>query len=377
MILAAICINRYQKLQRSIPKLGKEIDNVTSINFQKRKLLSVPLHVKRNVSRDSFTIGNILGSGNFGNVFKGEIKGLYEQNDKFIVAIKSINDSTNETEVNWFLDEIKIMSNIDPHLNLVNMIGSCTSEYETSQNIWLLIEFCNHGDMKNYLIEHFESILSPNHEDTRDSRILIQWSYDIAQGMKFLSKSQIMHGDLAARNVLISENPVKSCRLIAKVADFGLSKDFKELYKVKYTKESRVMIPWKWMAIEYLRDDYFTLTSDVWSFAVVIWEILSFGKMPYGPQGYEEVMQLFDKGYRLQCPNEAKQITTWSVEQFYMNISEKCFIKDPNERSTFTEVVKIIEHELFEEEIQEYKVFQEKHETIHRSNYISNKSSQT
>ena len=186
-----------------------------------------------------------------------------------------------------------------------------------------------------------------------------------------------MHGDLAARNVLIADNPIKSGRLIAKVADFGLSKDFAQLYKLKYNKENRVEIPWKWMAIEYLRDDYFTLTSDVWSFGVVVWEILSFGKMPYGPQGFDELMQLFDNGFQLPCPIDAKRITTWPVDQFYKRVSEKCFIQDPNERSTFTEIVKIIEKELFETEMGEHKLFQEKYEAIHRSNYVSRKISAT
>ena len=138
-----------------------------------------------------------------------------------------------------------------------------------------------------------------------------------------------------------------------------------------------MMIPWKWMAIEYLRHDYFTLTSDVWSFGVVVWEILSFGKKPYGALGFNELMKQLDEGYRLQCPSEAKQIITWSVDQFYKKISEKCFIEDPNERSTFTEIVKIIEGELFENEIEEHRLFHEKHELIHKSNYISHKISQT
>ena len=269
------------------------------------------------------------------------------------------------------------MSSIDPHLNLVNMVGSCISDYEINQNLWLLIELCDHGDMRKFLIEKSDFIVKGSKDDTLNSRILIQWSYDIAQGMKFLYKSQIMHGDLAARNVLITDNPIKSCRLIAKVADFGLSKDFAQLYKLKYNKENRVQIPWKWMAIEYLRDDYFTLTSDVWSFGVVVWEILSFGKMPYGPQGFDELMQLFDNGFRLPCPTDAKRITTWPVDQFYKRVSEKCFIQDPNERSTFTEIVKIIEKELFETEMKEHKLFQEKYEAIHRSNYLSRKISTT
>ena len=68
-----------------------------------------------------------------------------------LVAIKSMNDPSNESHVIDFLAEIKIMSNITPQINLVNMIGSCTSEYAEHGELWLLLEFCQHGDLKNYL----------------------------------------------------------------------------------------------------------------------------------------------------------------------------------------------------------------------------------
>ena len=375
LIIIVFCL--YKRHRKSNQKLEMNVNNATGFKANPRRNLSVTCHSKRDVAKENFSVGDILGSGNFGNVFKGEINGLYQPNDKFDIAIKTINDSTNEEMVEPFMEEIKIMSYIDPHLNLVNMIGSCTSEYENTGNLWLLVEFCNHGDLRKYLMEKSAYILSGEENAEINDRLLILWAYDIAQGMKFLSKSQIMHGDLAARNVMISDNQIKSCRVIAKVADFGLSKDFTKLYRIKYTKENRVMVPWKWMAIEYLRNDYFTLTSDVWSFGVVVWEILSFGRMPYGPIDFEELMEKFDNGYRLPCPNETKKIKNWPADQFYQKISEKCFIENPNDRSTFTELVKIIERELMEKEIKEHKLFQEKHEAVHRSNYISHKNSQT
>ena len=63
------------------------------------------------------------------------------------------------------------------------------------------------------------------------------------------------------------------------------------IYKTpKYVKKSREEVPWRWMAYEYLASDYFTITSDVWSFAVVVWEMFSFGKLPYGMQDYSEIL---------------------------------------------------------------------------------------
>ena len=134
------------------------------------------------------------------------------------------------------------------------------------------------------------------------------------------------------------------------------------------------MIPWKWMAIEYLKNDYFTITSDVWSFAIVAWEILSLGKNPYGHQSYDEVVNLLEDGYRLPCPTETNDITSWSPHQFYTKISNECFVEDPTERCTFTKVVEIIETELTEREIRLHETFQGKYKLIHESNYIKHKS---
>ena len=111
---------------------------------------------------------------------------------------------------------------------------------------------------------------------------------------------------------------MRSGYLVGKIADFGLSK---KLYdNATYEKRSRNYLPWKWMAIEYLTDEYFTLSSDVWSFAVFFWEILAFGKEPYGQQEYNEVLKHLLKGNRLPCPNSAKNITTWSPQNLYKKI---------------------------------------------------------
>ena len=129
--------------------------------------------------------------------------------------------------------------------------------------------------------------------------------------MSYLAEKKIMHGDLAARNILMSEDPLKRKCPLAKVADFGLDKKFYS--NEKYRKASRMCVPWKWMAIEYLKDDYFTLKSDVWSFAVLIWEILSFGREPYGHQDYDQILTNLEQGYRLPFPESSKNCLSFDL----------------------------------------------------------------
>ena len=161
-----------------------------------------------------------------------------------------------------------------------------------------------------------------------------------------------MHGDLAARNILMAQNIIGNEFPIATIADFGLSKKFNGY--VIYEKKSREFVPWKWMALEYLTKNYFTLSSDVWSYGVLLWEILSFGRMPYGQQDYDELEEKIESGYRLTCPREAKSIDTWSPETLFKELSAVCFISDPEDRGNFSDVVEIIEKQLMPEELTQY-----------------------
>lgn len=311
----------------------------------------LPYNNKREIPRSNFETIDIVGSGKFGTVYKGVVNGLYGPNSKTQIAIKT-NSCVGDTELSEFLDEIKIMSHVTPHLNLVSMVGYCTSELNKTGEVWLLIDFCQFGDLKNYLILHEEKILSGSNRDPINSRCLIKWAHDIAKGMEFLMKNKIMHGDLAARNIMLDENPWRSGYPVAKVADFGLSKRFYD--NITYEKSARLMVPWKWMAYEYLTKGTLRLNSDVWSFAVVFWEILSFGGVPYGMLGFNETLELLQSGYRLPCPKEIKNVRSWTPQKLYNKLSMVCFKAKPADRATFSHVIKIIEDQLTKEELETY-----------------------
>ena len=315
----------------------------------------LPYNKSRELPRTSLQLGDELGSGMFGKVFKGTLSGIDVGDDKLTVAIKTQSGYNDEDGIGDFLDEIKIMSNVYPHLNLVSMVGACTSGLRDEGLLWLVLEFCPHGDLKKFLERNEKHILDGKELiDPINSRCLIKWAFDIANGMQYLANNKIMHGDLAARNVLLGDAPASSgACLVAKVSDFGLSKKFYD--NLKYKKSSRMLVPWRWMAIEYLTRDFFTLTSDVWSFGVLFYEILSFGESPYGQQGYEEVIDKLQKGYRLTCPKKIKGMkTSWVPKKVYEKVSQVCFKEDPIERASFSDVIEILKKVLRQEEIDHY-----------------------
>ena len=319
-------------------------DQISVINF-------VP---KAEMARSKFKVGKVLGSGNFGTVFKGEAIGLLYPNSKTTVAIKTVSNTSNEDDINTLIAEMKVMSHLDQHCNLVNMLGTCISELEENGTIWLLLEFCEKGDMKKFLTDNREDFQKDAKKGKMvHNRLLLTWSYDIAKGMEYLTTKNVMHGDLAARNILIgSAKTFNGQVLVAKVADFGMSK---QLYENSYyRKVERHHVPWKWMAVEFFEDGKFQKTSDVWSYGVTIWELFSLGKAPYGGQGYDEVVSRLHEGYRLECPDNVKEIKAWPAEEIYKGLSDKSFQLRWDKRSSFTEVASYLVTKLSDDEKRTY-----------------------
>lgn len=94
------------------------------------------------------------------------------------------------------------------------------------------------------------------------SQDLLSWSYQIARGMSYLSSKKVLHGDLAARNVLLCDDNV------VKICDFGLARS---LYKSElYQKEGKAKLPYKWLALESISEFVFSVYSDVWSFGKLL-----------------------------------------------------------------------------------------------------------
>ena len=176
--------------------------------------------------------------------------------------------------------------------------------------------------------------------------------------MEYLSSKRVMHGDLSARNVLLSQiNPEN---IVAKVADFGLSKRFYD--NVTYTKKERNSVPWKWMAPEFWEKSIFTLSSDVWSFGVVIWEIFSLGNEPYPGKSFDQVVKGYSENKFLVYPNiNYSYIPNWNPEHVHNLIVERCFCVDAKERFSFTELKELIEALLKPQELENFKAIMNQH----------------
>uniref|UniRef100_A0AAV2KRF9 receptor protein-tyrosine kinase n=1 Tax=Knipowitschia caucasica TaxID=637954 RepID=A0AAV2KRF9_KNICA len=151
---------------------------------------------------------------------------------------------------------------------------------------------------------------------------LLRFMVDIAEGMDYLSSRGFLHRDLAARNCMLGDD-LRVC-----VADFGLSR---KIYDNNYYRQKEVIrVPIKWMAMESLSESVYTTKSDVWSFGVTMWEIISRGRTPYPGVHNYELLDLLRTGYRLKPPEDCDP-KIWEVMQ-------SCWEKQPTQRPCFREL---------------------------------------
>ncbi|XP_046599391.1 platelet-derived growth factor receptor alpha isoform X3 [Neodiprion lecontei] len=177
------------------------------------------------------------------------------------------------------------------------------------------------GWRSNYRGDYVEDNLNP--VCTRD---LLCWAWQVSRGMEYLSSRNVLHGDLAARNILLADDNV------VKICDFGLARN---MYNDKnYTKKGDCPLPVKWMAIESIRDRIFSTQSDVWSFGIVLWEFFTLSRTPYpGMEAKEQYDQIID-GYRMEKPK-------YATEEIY-DIISNCWKETPNLRPSFSELAETI-----------------------------------
>ena len=244
------------------------------------------------IDRNSLQFDKKLGMSDFSEVWSG----LW--NNSTPVAIKTLKPGT--MEVTDFAEEAQEMKKFH-HPNLLQLYAVCTLE----EPIYIVTELMKHGSLLDYL----------HSEDGRNLKLpqLIDMATQVAGGMAYLEERSYIHRDLAARNILVGK------RNICKVADFGLARFIKEdIYNP---------IALKWTAPEAALYNRFSIQSDVWSFGVVLYEFITYGRIPYPGMKNYEILEALKAGYRMPCPMGCP-------EQLYV-IMRECWKDDVASRITF------------------------------------------
>ncbi|XP_072431767.1 epidermal growth factor receptor isoform X1 [Chiloscyllium punctatum] len=303
-LLIAICMRRrHVRKKRTLRRLLQERELVEPLTPSGAAPNQALLRI---LKETEFKKIKVLGSGAFGTVYKG-LWNPEGENVKIPVAIKVLREATSPKANKEILDEAYVMASVD-HPHVCRLLGICLTS--TVQLVTQLMPF---GCLLDYMRENKEHI---------GSQYLLNWCVQIAKGMSYLEERRLVHRDLAARNVL-----VKTPHHI-KITDFGLARlldvDEKEYH------EDGGKLPIKWMALESILQRTFTHQSDIWSYGVTVWELMTFGSKPYDGIPACEIPSILEKGERLPQP----PICTIDV---YM-IMVKCWMIDAESRPRFREL---------------------------------------
>uniref|UniRef100_A0AAY5KCH7 Ephrin type-A receptor 7 n=1 Tax=Esox lucius TaxID=8010 RepID=A0AAY5KCH7_ESOLU len=251
-------------------------------------------------------------TGEFGEVCSGRLK-LPGKRDTS-VAIKTLKVGYSEKQRRDFLCEASIMGQFD-HPNVVHLEGVVTR----GKPVMIVIEYMENGSLDAFLRKH----------DGQFTVIqLVGMLRGIAAGMRYLSDMGYVHRDLAARNILVNSN------LVCKVSDFGLSRVIDDDPEAVYTTTGG-KIPVRWTAMEAIQYRKFTSASDVWSYGIVMWEVMSYGERPYWDMSNQDVIKAIEEGYRLPAPMDCPP----GLHQLMLD----CWQKERADRPKFDQIVGILD----------------------------------
>ncbi|CAD5214698.1 unnamed protein product [Bursaphelenchus okinawaensis] len=274
------------------------------------------------LERDVIQLEAEIGKGNFGKVFYGRgnnVKSMagIEFTD---CAVKTLSTEIGGQDRVPFLAEAHLMKKYkSPHV--VKLLGVVSDP-----PVMVVMEYMHHGSLRDYLTR-----FNPHDEHYENKyltyRRMIMWALEIADGMAYLENKKFVHRDLAARNCMVDKNEV------VKIGDFGFTRDI--YYRDYYKPTGNHLMPVRWMSPEALRDARYTSKSDIWSYGIVLYEILSLGGQPYGGLSNDSVFSyVVNDKFCLVRPN--------GCPIFWYALMRCCWRYNPNNRPFFWEIVQYL-----------------------------------
>jgi serine/threonine protein kinase len=342
----------------------------TKINFVKTKQKAEDLQLRWLVNYDDITFDKVIGKGSFGEVWRGHwqsktiaVKKMFPEPDAMMAmpydshATISINNTTNTQDITQVA--LDMLNNLEVgammslrHEHIIDfegagqMIAPPLDEWETEPRvgIFVMLEYAAGGDLTHRLQNAAGSLLKFPWKDR------VQCASDIASGMSFLHSKGFIHRDLKSMNVLCDKHG--KCM----IADLGLARKLERaadadakvvpllqnvngLNERKYEGATSWAGTAAWMAPE-VTGYYYGLPVDVFSFGVVMWELLTC-RIPWAGSSYNFTHLIIRAVVRGERP-EVTQKDLKDVPDGFVKLMKQCWHTEPKERPTFKKVMSIL-----------------------------------
>ncbi|XP_033108236.1 uncharacterized protein LOC117109887 isoform X2 [Anneissia japonica] len=338
LFFAWVCFIIYWATYREKPqKMNRKSQKYNVQTAKKSSDLLIPdglssqrvheLQEKWDVKESNLLLGKLLSSGKFSYVCEGSMK----EDDTVVetkVAVKLLKDESDEASKNEILNEFSILSTVGKNNNTVQLLGMCSRTLEQSTQLCLVMEFVARGNMQRILRRcrsrrRDQPAVDPLPEDE-----LLGYANDVILGLKHLDSLGILHMNVCAKNVLITFNNK------AKICDFGRAVEIQEpdqytKYKPHHDEQKK-----RWMAYEATIEGIYNSKSEVWSYGMLLYEIVTLGGIPYADIKLRNLKEKLKEHYRMEWPRHCSQ-------DLY-NLMLSCWHRRPESRPSINLVAKEI-----------------------------------
>lgn len=255
-------------------------------------------------------IGNKFASGRHSRIYRG----IYKQRD---VAIKLISQPEEDGDLALFLEkqftsEVSLLLRLK-HPNIITFIAAC----KKPPVFCIITEYLSGGTLRKFLHQQEPHSLPV--------KLVLKLALDIAHGMQYLHSQGILHRDLKSENLLLDEE------MCVKVADFGISCLESQCGSAKGFTGT-----YRWMAPEMIKEKQHTKKVDVYSFGIILWELLT-ALTPFDDLTAEQA------AYAV-CQKNARPPLPSTCPRALRQLINRCWSKNPKKRPDFEEIVTILEN---------------------------------